>query len=191
MSDNLSSLFPRLRQGDERAAADVFNRFSERLVQLASTRLKQRIQATSDAEDVMQSVWRSFFRRQKIGEFHFENWDEVWSLLVLMTVRACARRANAARAAKRNVDREVRISSDDDSPDTTWQALDRQPLPDEAVMLTDLISHLLQPLDQRRRTMVTLRLQGYSIEEIAEQTGRTQRTVIRVLNLVREALRQQ
>ncbi|MCA9173199.1 MAG: hypothetical protein KDB14_01800 [Planctomycetales bacterium] len=187
MSDSLRSLFPRLQQGDERAATDVFNRFSERLVRLASTRLDQRIQATSDAEDVLQSVWRSFFRRQRAGEFQFQDWDEVWSLLVVMTVRACARRANALHAQKRDVDREVRPELD--SP-IAWQAFDREPLPDEAVMLTDLISHLLEQLDDRRRMMVTMRLQGHSIDDIARQTNRTERTVIRVLNSVRAALRQ-
>ena len=57
-------------------------------------------------------------------------------------------------------------------------------------MLTDLISHLLEQLDDRRRMMVTMRLQGHSIDDIARQTNRTERTVIRVLNSVRAALRQ-
>ena len=190
MSDSLLSFFPRLQQGDEDAATDVFNRFSGRLVRLAATRLDQRMQATVDAEDVIQSVWRSFFRRQKAGEFHFEHWDEVWSLLVLMTVRGCARRAKAGHAQKRDIDREIRFAADNEDA-IPLQALDRQPLPDEAAMLADLISNLLGQLDERQQQIVTLRLQGYSIEEIAQQVSRTERTVIRVLNRLRDALKQQ
>lgn len=189
MSDSLQALFPHLQACDEQAAADIFNRFASRLIALARTRLDDRFRAVVDPEDVMQSVWRSFFRRQQAGEFHFERWDDVWSLLVLMTVRKCARTANALRAARRDVNRQISASGNSEDASASWQFMDRQPQPEEAAMLAELVAQLMEKLDERQRQILTMRLQGYTIEEISEEVGRTERTVIRILNHIREQLR--
>ncbi|MCA9202932.1 MAG: sigma-70 family RNA polymerase sigma factor [Planctomycetales bacterium] len=189
MSDSLHTLFPRLQACDEQAATQIFNRFASRLIALARTRLDVRFQAVVDAEDVMQSVWRSFFRRQQAGEFHFDRWDDVWSLLVLMTVRKCARTANALQAARRDVNRQVSAAANPEDDSASWQFMDRQPLPEEAAMLAELVAQLMDKLDERQRQILTMRLQGYSIEEISDEVGRTERTVIRILNHIREQLR--
>ncbi|MCA9138520.1 MAG: hypothetical protein KDB00_17230 [Planctomycetales bacterium] len=186
MSDSICTLLPNLQSGDEDAACAVFDRFAGRLLQLAKSRLELRIRSTNDEEDVMQSVWRSFFRRQQQGEFHFEDWDEVWSLLVLMTVRRCARTANAARAAKRDVNRVANMPAEDSFH---WQAMDRQPTPDEVVELSDLVINIMESLEPRQRTIFTMRMQGFSVEEISAQVNRTERTVLRTLALIRDHLR--
>lgn len=67
--------------------------------------------------------------------------------------------------------------------------MDRQPLPEEAAMLAELVAQLMDKLDERQRQILTMRLQGYSIEEISDEVGRTERTVIRILNHIREQLR--
>ncbi|MEZ6114038.1 MAG: ECF-type sigma factor [Pirellulaceae bacterium] len=109
------------------------------------TRLDVRFQAVVDAEDVMQSVWRSFFRRQQAGEFpHFDRWDDVWSLLVLMTVRKCARTANALRAARRDVNRQISASGNSEDVSASWQFMDRQPQPEEAAMLAELVAQIME-----------------------------------------------
>jgi DNA-directed RNA polymerase specialized sigma24 family protein len=58
-SQNPSPLSP----CDEQAARENFDRFARRLIGLARTRLDRRIRQKIDPEDVVQSVFRSFFTR--------------------------------------------------------------------------------------------------------------------------------
>ena len=80
-------LLEQLRAGDGRAADAIFHRFARRLVGMARGRLDGRLRQKVDPEDVVQSVFRSFFDRSARGEFDFANWEAVWGLLVLLTVR--------------------------------------------------------------------------------------------------------
>src|SRR5262245_61549238 len=66
----------------------------------------------------------------------------------------------------------------------------REPSPVEAVALAEELEQLMRPLDALHRRMLELRLQAYTLEEIASQTGRTQRTVRRVLDSIKEQLAQ-
>jgi RNA polymerase sigma-70 factor (ECF subfamily) len=58
-----------LRRGDPEAAREIFDRYACRLVGLAADRLPRALQAKLDPEDVVQSVFRSFFRRQQAGSY--------------------------------------------------------------------------------------------------------------------------
>src|SRR5262245_63507372 len=119
---DLQSLLERLRAGDEDAAAEVFNRFAHRLIALARKQLQQTIRSKEDPEDVVQSAYRSFFWRQREGQFHIDNWDDVWGILTVITVRKCGRRMSYFRAARRNVRREVRLPDGEDAH-AAWEAV--------------------------------------------------------------------
>ena len=73
MSDENSfhDLMARLRAGDEGAADLIFQQYARRLVGLARRRLTHDVQAKMDPEDVLQSVFRTFFVRHGAGEFEF------------------------------------------------------------------------------------------------------------------------
>ena len=177
-----------LHLGNEQAAAEIYQRFARRLIGLARGRLEATLQAKADPESVVQSVFRTFFARQAQGQFALENWDGLWSLLVRITVRKCCRRATTYHAECRDVRREVgRGPSDELSPDC-GQALARDPTPQEAASLADLLEQLMQGLDETQQTIVAQRLEGYTVREISESVRRTERTVHRVLAQVREAL---
>ncbi len=62
-------LMARLNDGDDEAAAEIFNRFVRRLIFLARSRLNAQVRQKEDPEDVVQSVFRSFFTRQVEGQF--------------------------------------------------------------------------------------------------------------------------
>ena len=98
----------RLRAGQNDAATQVFNRFAGRLLALARKRLDPLVLQKVDPEDVVQSVFRSFFACNAAGRFgEFESWDNVWGMLVVLTQWKCGRRMDYFHAACRNVDREV------------------------------------------------------------------------------------
>src|SRR5688500_425687 len=106
--------FLELSGRDEAVAREVFDRFAGRLVALARSRLSRQIQQKEDAEDVVQSVYRSFCARHAAGEFTFAGWDNLWSLLVTITLRKCSRRAEFWHAQQRDPRRETSPPSDED-----------------------------------------------------------------------------
>jgi RNA polymerase sigma-70 factor (ECF subfamily) len=163
-------------------AAEVFRRFAGRLIGLARKRLAGRIQQKVDPEDVVQSVFKSFFRRQADDGFELESWDSLWSLLVVMTVRKCGHKVELLQAARRDVRREAGAG------DSIWssEVAGREPTPVEAAALAEQLAELMAELTEREREMLALRLEGYTTAEIAEQVGRTERTVQRLLRGIGE-----
>jgi len=180
-------LMTRLRAGDDPAAAVVVNRFAERLMALARTHLDHRLRQKIDPEDILQSVYLSFFRRHIRGDFQLADWDDLWSLLTVLTLRKCNRWTERFQAERRDVDRERSLDALGELGG--WEALDREPTPAEAAILTDAVEHLLRHLEERDRAIVALTLQGHPAAEVARQLGRPERTVFRVLERVKKRLR--
>jgi RNA polymerase sigma-70 factor (ECF subfamily) len=183
---SFAQLVDRLRAGDDDAATRVIRRFGRALIRLARQQLDSRVRQKCDPEDVVQSVYRSFFARCRDGQFDFPAWDGLWGVLSLMTIRKCANRAEHFHAACRDAGREVDLEGRPGDP--AWQPPDRQPTPAEATLLTDLVERLMRDLDQRERHMLSLSLQGYTAQEISPQVGRSERTVERLLGRVHKQL---
>jgi RNA polymerase sigma-70 factor (ECF subfamily) len=189
--DSFAELIAQLRAGDETAASLIFHHFARRLIALARSRLDGRLRQKEDPEDVVQSVFRSFFARTAEEEYQLESWDGLWGLLALITVRKCGRRVAHFRAARRDVGREARAADAVEDPRAEWEALARDPTPVEAAMLADAVEQLLADLSPRDRQIATLSLEGRTVPEISAQVGCTERTVYRVLERIRQHLESQ
>jgi RNA polymerase sigma-70 factor (ECF subfamily) len=190
MSDDPASfadLMAQLRDGEERAATVIFQRFAGRLVGLARGRLNADLRRKVDPEDVLQSVFKSFFRRHAEAPFDFSGWDNIWAVLIVLTVRKCGRRVETFHAAKRDARREVPLPGGGES---SWgqDPAGHEPTPEEVAMLTETLENLMRDLDEHARQILTLRLQGYQLAEIAGEVGLTERTVQRVMRKVRDRL---
>jgi RNA polymerase sigma-70 factor, ECF subfamily len=190
MADDASfaELLGRLRTGDQAAAALVVARYTHRLVALVRAKLDGRIRQKEDAEDVLQSVFKSFFHRCGLGQFQLDSSQDLWALLVSLTLHKCGHRVDYFRAAKRNVQRETRAASADDSSCAEFETLAREPTPMEAAILAETVDRLLQGLESHHQEIVRLSLEGEPTAAIAVRCGVTQKTVQRVLKGVRERL---
>ncbi len=188
---SFDDLMTRLRAGDDAAAAEVFNRFAQRLLTLARHRLDPLLRPKVDAEDVLQSVYRSFFRRQAEGQYDdLESWDGLWGLLTVITLRKCGHRRRQFRSACRDVGREVALPPPGEGPGFEFEVIGRDPTPSEVARLAETLEQVMRDLTERERAMLVLSLQGYTTCEISEQVARTERTVQRVLQRVRRRLEQ-
>jgi RNA polymerase sigma-70 factor (ECF subfamily) len=184
---SFDELMARLRHGEADAAHAVFQRFAQRLIALAGSRLRGTLQHKEDPEDVMQSVFKSFFLRQADGQFALQGWDGLWAVLTVMTLRKCGHRVQYFRAARRDAGRERSLTTADDAL-ADWEAVAREPTPTEAAILTETVEQLMRGLADREREVVALRLQGCTAAEIGRQIGRSERVVQRMLDLVRKRL---
>ncbi len=175
----------RLQRGDAAAGAEVFHRFARRLIGLARGRLGG-LAPKVDPEDVMQSVFKSFFRRQAEEPFDLAGWDGLWALLVVITVRKCGAQKRRFHAAARDVRRETAPA--DDAFGAAWEGVAREPTPEEAALLAETVEQLFRGLDAGDRSVLELGLQGYKAPEISAQVGRAERSVYRVLERARGRL---
>jgi len=188
---SFDELLARLRQGDPSAAAAIYNRFGQRLIALARCRLDQRLRQKVDPEDVVQSAFKSFFPRHAAGQYDgydLGDWENLWGLLVVITLRKCSRKVDHFFGPKHDLRREVRPSAPQDSSASDWDLLAAGPTPAEEVQLADLVEEILSGLDSREQLVVQMRLQGYTAAEIAVQIERSEFMVQYILKRIRKQL---
>ncbi len=184
--DSFAEFLVKLHGNNDAAARQLFGRFTHQLIAYALRHIEAGLRHKVDPEDVVQSAYKSFFFRYGAGNVELANWNSLWGLLTLITVRKCAERATYHRAERRNAAREVSPRVNDESG--PWlEPLGREPTPLEAAVLTETIQQLLAALDEDERPVLELSLQGYSTREISDKLGRAERTV----RLLREGIRHQ
>src|SRR5262245_13549946 len=184
MSNSFAEFLIRLRDQGDHAAQELFGRFSRQLIALAHRHIGGGLRHKIDPEDVVQSAYKSFFFRYGAGKLDAVNWNSLWGLLTLITVRKCSERAAYHRAECRDAGREVSPPRQEEA--ATWQEpLGREPTPLEAAVLGETIEQLFTGLDEQERSVLELSLQGYTTREISDQLGRAERTV----RLLREGVR--
>lgn len=169
----------------------TFERCRRRLIGLARVHLYGRLQHKVDPEDVVQSAYKSFLFRYGDGALTAEGWEELWGLLTLITIRKCADRARYYQTEGRALHREADTAHSHDSAAVCFEAVGREPTPDEGALLAETVEDLLRQLEGDERTIVELTLQGFSTQEISEQTGRAERSVRRLREQVRKHLERQ
>jgi RNA polymerase sigma-70 factor (ECF subfamily) len=153
------------------------------LVALAQRHLSPRLAARLDGEDVVQSVFRTFFRRCAQGEFHLNTSDELWRLLVTLTLRKVQARARHHLAGKRRVGAEAPGGAN-----TLAEVAGREPGPEDAAVLMDQLSGLLAGLPDWYAQLIDLRLQGHSVADIALRLNLSRQSVYRGLGLLGQRL---
>jgi RNA polymerase sigma factor (sigma-70 family) len=180
-------LLQRYQQGDEAAAGIIFDRYAARLIALARARLSAKMAARVAPEDIVQSVYRSFFRRAKKGDFVAEPGSDLWRLLAAVTIHKVHKKVDYHQAAKRAIAKEEDLFASQ-SFGVHPQFVCEEPTPNEAVLISEEVQGLLSELIPTHRQMIELRLEGYSTAEISEKTERTQVQVRRVLKRARDLL---
>ena len=115
------------RHGDQDAARQIVERYFDRLLVLARRRISQRLASRVDPEDIVQSVFRTFFVRLKDGQFVFEDEDDLCKLLMRITLHKTLRQVAFHKAAKR--DPNLETNQGDDHREQLLTLLDREPSP--------------------------------------------------------------
>ncbi len=177
------SLLDLWRAGNEDAARQLFERYTDRLIALARGHIDQRLARRVDPEDITQSVFRTFFRRARGGEFTFQDPDGVYRLLARITVNKTLDQVNFHRAAKRNFQREADARKEND--ETALEVLGREPPPDLVHSFVDQLEHFLARLNEQERQVLEMRMEGYGAEEIAGKLQTYERKVYRILERIR------
>lgn len=179
-----SSLVRRFHAGEQDAATALYKRYAQRLQRLAERSTSSDLAARFDAEDVVQSVFRTFFRRVQIGHYDLPAGEELWRLLLVISLNKIRTLAVHHRAQKRSVAVTV-------APDTQSLAQVADAASNDVALqsLQTVIRELLSTLPDSQQKIILRRIDGCQVEEIAAEAGRSKRTVERVLQTFRQRLR--
>jgi len=177
----------------EEAARIIWERFSPKLKLLVRRHLDNRIFRREDEHDILQSMFASFYCGQSRGMPTPTSREELWKLLVRITMCKIVNAAQRHTADRRDFRRERPVSPADpaDSRFPRWMLdhVDRsQPSPQERVAVVEEVDRLLGMLDDPLRQIVVWRIEGFTNDEISCMIGRTVRSVEYKLNLVRRLL---
>jgi DNA-directed RNA polymerase specialized sigma24 family protein len=100
--DSVSGWLVQLEGGDDVAAEKLWERYFRRLVGLARTKLRDTPRQAADEEDVALSAFDSFCRGTQEGRFpRLNDRDDLWRLLVAITVRKAIDLTRHERRQKR------------------------------------------------------------------------------------------
>jgi RNA polymerase sigma factor (sigma-70 family) len=169
----------RLKDGESAAAQPLWERYFAQLVGLARERLRGADRRAADEEDIALAAFDSFCRAAEQNRFpKLDSRDDLWQLLVMLTARKSIDHCRHESRQKRGGNAVIN--------DELEQVLSRDPDPAFAAMLVEEYQQRLASLDDPElRTLVQLKLEGYSNEEIAKHLACSLRTVERRLWVVR------
>jgi RNA polymerase sigma-70 factor (ECF subfamily) len=176
------SLLDRYRTGEQDAATKLYERYAARLEALVSSRTAADLHTRFDAEDVVQSVFRTLFRRISHGLYDVPAGEELWQLLLVLALNKTRKLATFHRAQKRDVGK---TKGSADLQNAT------QPLGHDDVslrLLQMVVDDLISDLPATHRQIIQLRIEGHRADDISQQTQRSKRTVERVLQEFRHKL---
>jgi DNA-directed RNA polymerase specialized sigma24 family protein len=182
-----------LRAGNLAAASPLWNRYFDKMVDMAGATLGESPSAAFDDEDVALSAFENLTRGLVEGRFpELRDRNDLWRLLVVITARKALTQLQHERRQKRRagqVFRESTRPADGSSYDAHGlnRMASREPPPEALAIFAEQCQHLFESLgDESLRQVVCLRLEGFTNEEIAERLGCNRRTVTRKLELIRQ-----
>lgn len=172
-----------LQQGECEAVQVLWERYFHRMVALARKKLQHSPRRVADEEDVALSAFDSFCRHAENGRFpQLFDRDSLWRILVVMTARKASHLMRDQTRQKRgggNQAAEPEAFSLD-------QMLSREPTPELAAQMAEEYAHLLKILaDEELASVAIARMEGYTVEEIAEKLSYAPRSIKRKLQLIR------
>lgn len=186
MESQSRELLERYHGGDQDAAAEIFNRYKNRLIALARKQMSNKLQRRVGPDDVVQLAYKSFFRRAEKGDFEVNRSGDLWRLLAAITVHKVLKQVEKHCADVRSIDAEETIGSA-----TLGLPADRivaDPTASEAAVMFEELQLVMKELIPLHRKMLKLRLTGQSVADISIETERTETQVRRVLKKVRQSL---
>jgi DNA-directed RNA polymerase specialized sigma24 family protein len=172
-----------LTAGDRDGAQYLWERYFQRMVELARNKLRTSTSRAADEEDVALSAFHSFCRAAAEHRFpRLANRDDLWQVLVVLTARK-ALDLRKYDGRKKRADAVTR-ALDDRALDTV---IGNDPDPAFAALVADEFRALLDRLDDGQLRHIAVRkMEGYTNEDLAAELGCTVRTVGRRLALIRD-----
>jgi RNA polymerase sigma factor (sigma-70 family) len=180
---SVSVWLKRLPAADREAQEAIFRRYQTVLVDYAAFRLRELDVRAVDADDVAQEVFMGLFQRTADGKMpDLDDRDALW----LKLRRICGDRVKDARR-KRTIATESALNGSDDSSAVGLAKVADEHFEDCILTVEHgLLQHYLRQRCDDLPEIASLRMQGFSVDQIAEKLGMPPRTVDRRIQWIHE-----
>lgn len=190
---NVSHWIELVKVGDSAAANRIWHHYFDRLVRSVRGKLAGHNRAVSDEEDIVLSVFDSFYDAANNGRFpDLSDRDDLWRLLLRMSARKIVDKRRHDQRQRRGGNVHVHSLNQSGDDDSVIEAIGDEPSPEMVLTMRESVeqffSHLgVGPL----RNLAVAKLEGYSNAELAERFDCSERTIERRLHLIREKCQQE
>lgn len=181
---NSQELLRLYREGRGDAAREIFDRYVQRLIALVRGRIGGKLRRRIDAEDVVQSAYRSFFVHAKNDAYQLAHSGDLWRLLAGIALNKLHGQIEKQTAAKRSIRAEL------PADDLAASVAAPEPTAAEVVAIVEEAHLAIGRLSDDERLVVMAHLQGQGIAEIGAALDKSERTVRRLLASAREKIEQ-
>jgi RNA polymerase sigma-70 factor (ECF subfamily) len=172
-----------LRGGSQEAAQELYRRYAGRLRALVRAQCATTLARQVDPDDIVQSVFDTFFHGASCGRYDIPDGEDLWKLFLVIGLNKIRAQRVFHLAAKRDARRTTQLGA------RSLASRRRGADHGSEGFLELVVQEALERLPPQHRVIVELRLAGHGVEEIARQTGRSIRSVERVLQESRTRLK--
>lgn len=155
---SVTDLIERWQTGDDAAATELFERYRQPLLARVNAGLGAELRRQVEPADILLSVFTSFFRRSRDGEYPIDSTTSLWNLLRTITLNKIRHQAEHHNAQKRDIGREISLND----LDAMVEPAANGPTPDAIVILADEIASLFPGLKPVEADMIQLFLEVVS-----------------------------
>ena len=189
---SVSRMLHGLKAGDESAAREVWERYCAQLTRHARKKLRHNRRRIADENDIAQSAFISLCLGARKGRFPgLDDRESLWRLLVFITAQKAADLI-AYEKRKRRGEGKTRGNSFIAGPDGqgSFDALAASaPGPATLQIWAEEYERLLDRLkDDKLKKIAVMRVEGVTIDKIADKLGCARRTIHRKLDLIKKLL---
>ncbi|MDO4573938.1 MAG: ECF-type sigma factor [Planctomycetia bacterium] len=188
----MSRWISKLGDGNPDAMELVFRRYFEKLISLASYRMKGINRAECSGEDVALSAINSFYNTLQRGNIQLNTEDDLWGCLFCIMIRKISAQRRREFAQRRGGGKVAKISGDtafEEEGEAIFASIaGSEPSPELAGQLTETTDELLNLFDKdsTQYKIISMKLQGFSVAEIAEELNLLPRTIFWHLDTIRK-----
>lgn len=195
MSDenNVSHWIDQVKEGDSVAANELWEHYYDRLIRNVRRHFRDQNRGASDEEDIVVSVFESFYRAARAGRFpEMAGRDDLWRLLLKMSARKLVDKRRRDRRQRRGSGKPVFSLQAAGEDQAVIEVIGDEPTPEMVMTMAESVEQLLSHLgDGQLREIAVGKMEGFSNAEIATRLGCSERTIERRLHLIRETCQQQ
>lgn len=174
-----TELAARWREGEHRAAKELFNRYFDQLRRMVHSRVNRRFSSRMCNDEIVQSAFGSVFRMTRDRPQDFANDEAFRRWLVTVVLNKTFKRIEHESAQKRDPAREQSMQATEGFAAYVAERLGETPDIEGVLEMSELLETLNAALPEHLQQLIRLRLEDYNQVEIAAELGVTTRTVRR------------
>jgi DNA-directed RNA polymerase specialized sigma24 family protein len=186
--NTIATMLNKLREGDEQAAFDLWERFFHQLLSHCRLRLRPNKKAIRDEEDIVLSAMKSFCFGLRRGQFpDLVGEENLWRLLMTIVMRKIADNHQHQSRRKRDQSRTQSLTDAFVNGDSIASLIDREMSPELAAECSEEVEQLIGSLQHEDlKSIAVMKMEGFTNQEIAHQIRCSLTSIERKLRTIRE-----